>query len=95
MGLVLLILLVIVFFAMGAVIGYAFHDGLIAHARDTGLISTGSGTPEEYFNGLALDVQRQAHVMFVLQENDYVARYEVTQPDVPAPTLGPRVGLHA
>ncbi len=83
---------------MSAFNSYVVFDkegNLIAHARDTGVIGTGSGTSEEYFEKLSTDVQSRAYVLFVLQENDYIARYKVTQPNMPLPTLGPRVGLHA
>ncbi len=67
------------------------EGNLIAHAKDT----ANSRIPEEYFEKLSADIQRRAYVMLVLQEGRLVVRYKVTQPDAPAPTLGPRVSLHA
>jgi len=66
---------------------YNKEGGLIAHARAT------VGTPTEYFDGLWLDIQHQAHILLVLQEGGYVAKYMVKQPVVSVPTLGPREGL--
>ena len=63
------------------------EGNLIAHERST------EGTSGTYFYGLPADIQRRARVMIVLQEQDYVARYKVTQPSVPAPTLGAREDL--
>ena len=63
------------------------EGSLIAHARS---LSGDNSNPEKYFEGLSRGTQCQAHILIVVQEGGYVARYRVTQPSIPAPTLGPR-----
>ncbi len=60
---------------------------LIAQARS---VSDVNSTPKKYFDSLPRVTQCRAHILLVLQEGDYVAKYKVTQPSILVPTLGPR-----
>ena len=75
---------------------YTVYDNegdLIAHGRSSGANSYAD--PVDYFKSLSPAIQSRAFVMLVLQETGFVARYVVTQPEVPLPPLGPREGLSA
>ena len=70
---------------------YDTEGDLIAHDRPSEV--SAFSDPIIYFRGLSPAIQNRAVVMIVLQESGFVARYRVTQPRVPTPTLGPREAL--
>lgn len=72
---------------------YATFNSYVVFSKDGCLLASGrsAGTqgvsdPLEYFDSLSPSTKTRAHMMLVIQENDYIVRYTVTCSD-PTPII--------